>query len=378
MSEISVAPISSKRDEMVFIKFPWKIYKGHPYWVPPLLMDRKMLMDRRNNPFYKHAEAEFFLASRNGEVVGRVGAIINHNHNKEHNEKIGFFGFFESVDDQAVANALFSAAKQWVQQRGVTAIRGPASPSVNDEFGLLVDGFGVPPAVLMPYNPPYYIELVERAGFTKIKDLYSYALSEDTVYNEKFVRVGEMIKRKAGLTFRNMKLKDFDNEVARIRDLYNRGWQYNWGAVPMTEEEFQAVAKDLRPIVIPELVIFAEVKGKPIGFALSLPDLNQILINNKHGYLLPGIIRLLLQKKKVDMVRIIILGVLPEYKMTGAAAGLFYETGRRANALGYPRGEAGWVLEDNVMMIRAAEAMNAVRYKTYRVYQTTFDEVSSR
>lgn len=371
MSEISVAHISSKRDEMVFIKFPWKIYQHNPYWVPPLLMDRKKLMDRRNNPFYKHAEAEFFLARRNGEVVGRIGAIINHNHNKEHNENIGFFGFFESVNDQAVANALFSTAKQWLKQRGVAAIRGPASPSVNDELGLLVEGFDKPPVILMPYNPPYYAELIEQAGLQKIKDLFSYKLLQETVYTERLTRVSEMVKRREGLAFRSLNMRDFENEVMRIRDLYNRGWQYNWGAVPMTDEEFKAVAKDLKTIAVPDLVIFAESKGKPIGFALSLPDLNQALIYNKQGYLLPGLLRLIIHKKKIDSVRIIILGVLPEYKMTGAAAVLFHETASRAMKLGYSRGEAGWVLEDNVMMNRAAEAMNAVRYKTYRVYQTS-------
>jgi GNAT superfamily N-acetyltransferase len=369
MAEITVAPIASKREEMEFIKFSWRVYDGNPHWVPPLLMDRKKLIDRQKNPFYQHAEAEFFLARRNGEVVGRIGAIINHNHNTEHNEHIGFFGFYESVNDQNVADALLATAKQWLKHRGVSAMRGPASPSVNDEFGLLVQGFDNPPVVLMPYNPPFYSDLFEKAGLRGIKDLYSYELREETVYNEKFVRVGEMIQKRAGLTFRSLNLRDFDNEVARIRDLYNRGWQYNWGAVPMTEEEFQAVAKDLRLVVVPDLVIFAESKGKPIGFALSLPDLNQILITNRNGYLLPGIIKLFLQKKKIDRVRIIILGVLPEYKMSGAAVGLFYETARRANALGYSHGEAGWVLDDNVMMNRAAEAMNAVRCKTYRVYQ---------
>ena len=371
MADIVVTPLDgSKREGMAFIRFQWEMYRGNPHWVPPLLMDRKKVMDREKNPFYKNAEAEFFLARRDGTIVGRIGAIVSRNHNKEHNENIGFFGFFECVNDQAVANALFNSAKAWLREKGVTAVRGPASPSVNDEFGLLVEGFDKPPAVLMPYNPPYYAELLERAGFRKVKDLYSYELREDTVYNERFVRVGELMKRREGLTFRTMNMKDFDNEVARIRDLYNRGWQYNWGAVPMTEEEFEAVAKDFKPVVVPGLVIFAEVKGNPIGFALSLPDINQALIHNKGGYLLPGLVRLLAHKKSIDMVRIIILGVLPEYKMTGAAAGLFYETARRANGMGYERGEAGWVLEDNTMMIRAAEAMNAVRYKVYRVYET--------
>lgn len=371
MSDISVIPISSRREEMVFIKFQWKVNQNNPCWVPPLLQDRKKLIDRRKNPFYKHADAEFFLARRNGEVVGRIGAIVNHNHNTEHNENIGFFGFFECVNDQAVADALFSTAKQWLKQRGVEAMRGPACPSSNDEFGLLVEGFDKPPAILMPYNPPYYAELIERAGFQGIKDLYAYELRKETAISERLVRISEMVRRKEGLTFRSLNMKDFDNEVARIRNLINRGWQYNWGSVPMTEEEFRFVAKNLKPLVVPELVIIAEQKGEPIGFALSLPDFNQALIYNKKGRLLPGIFRLLVHKKKINMVRIVVLGVLPDHKMTGAAAVLFYETGRRGIELGYDRGEAGWVLDDNVMMIRVAEATNGIRYKTYRVYQAS-------
>lgn len=371
MSDISVVPISSKREEITFIKFQWSIYRNSPYWVPPLLMDRRKLIDRQKNPFYKHAEVEFFLARRNGEVVGRIAAIINHNHNKEHNENIGFFGFFECINDQEVAQALFSTTKDWLKQRGATAVRGPASPSVNDEYGLLVDGFDKPPVILMPYNPPYYAGLIEQAGLQKIKDLYSYELRKETGLSERLIRVSEMVRRRERLTFRTLNMKDFDNEIVRIGDLYNRGWQYNWGAVPMTDEEFKALAKDFKPVVVPDLVIIAERKGEPIGFALSLPNLNQALIYNKNGYLLPGILRLLLHKKEINTIRIIILGILPEHKMTGAAAVLFYETARRGIELGYPRGEAGWVLEDNVMMIRAAEAFNGIRYKTYRLYQTS-------
>jgi GNAT superfamily N-acetyltransferase len=370
MAELTVTPVSSKREEKAFIKFQWKIYEGNPSWVPPLLIDRRKLIDRKNNPFYAHADVEFFLARTEGEIVGRIAAIVNHNHNKEHKENIGFFGFFESVNDQSVATALLDSAKQWLKERGVTAMRGPASPSVNDEYGLLVDGFDKPPVILMPYNPAYYVDLIEQAGLKPIKNMYSYELRQETVYNEKFVRVGELIKRKVGLTFRGLRMNDFRNEIERVRDLYNLCWQHNWGAVPMTREEFDAVAKDFRPIVVPDLVIFAEVQGKPIGFALSLPDLNQALIYNKKGYLLPGLARLMIHRKKIDLVRVLVLGVLPEYKMSGAAAGLFYETARRAEGLGYRRGEAGWVLEDNEMMIRAAEAMNAVRYKQYRLYET--------
>ena len=369
MNPVSVRPVLSKRDEVAFIKFQWKIYEGNSYWVPPLLMDRKKLIDRKNNPFYKHAEMELFLAERNGEIVGRIGAIVNDNHNKEHNEKIGFFGFFECIDDQSVANALFDAAKQWLKERNLTAMRGPASPSVNDEYGLLVDGFDKPPAVLMTYNPVYYQRLIENYGFAKAKDLYAYYVHKDKVFSEKMTRISELVKKREGVVFRSLNMKDFDNEVRLIRELYNKGWQRNWGEVPMTEEEFQYVAKDLKPVVNPELVIIAEVKGKPVGFGMSLPDLNIIMKDNKKGHLLPFLIRLLLFRKKIDFIRIIILGVIPEYLNSGIGGVLFYETGRRSVEQGCPHGEASWVVEDNVMMNRGAKLMQGERTKTYRVYQ---------
>src|SRR3989442_8623418 len=282
MNSIVIRRVSSGSDRRQFIKFPWQIYKGNPAWVPPLLMDRRKLMDKKKNPFYAHADAEFFLAYRNKEIVGRIGAIVNHNHNREHRENIGFFGFFESVNDQEAANKLFETAKNWLKERGVTAMRGPASPSVNDEYGLLVEGFDLPPAVLMPYNPPYYQALFERAGLTKVKVLYAYHVHKDKVYSDKLVRVSEMVKRREGLSFRILDMKNFKREVALIRELYNRAWQYNWGAVPMTDAEFDALAKDLKPVVVPELVIIAEYKGKPIGFSLSLPDLNIALKHNRN------------------------------------------------------------------------------------------------
>ncbi|MEK9135660.1 MAG: hypothetical protein AAB393_00950, partial [Bacteroidota bacterium] len=343
--------------------------KGNPYWVPPLLMDRRKLIDRNNNPFYKHAEMELFLAERDGELVGRIGAIINHNHNKEHNENIGFFGFFECVDDQDVANTLFDAAKRWLRDRKATAMRGPASPSVNDEYGLLIDGFDKPPAILMAYNPAYYEKLVEGYGFQKAKDLYAYYVHKDKVFTDKLTRVSEIVKKRDGVVFRSLNMKEFDREVAIIRDLYNKGWERNWGEVPMNDEEFAYVAKDLKPVVNPELVIIAEVRGKPVGFGMSLPDLNMVLKDNKRGYLLPALVRLFLFKKRIDFIRIIILGVLPEYLNSGIGGVLFYETGRRAVEQGYPHGEASWVVEDNVMMNRGAALMNAEKTKRYRIYQ---------
>jgi len=354
---------------MTFIRFQWEPYRGNPYWVPPLLMDRKKLIDRKHNPFYRHADMELFLAERDGKVVGRVAAIVNHNHNREHNDKVGFFGFFESIDDQAVATALFDRAKGWLKEKGMTAMRGPATPSVNDEYGLLIAGFDKSPAVLMTYNPAYYQKLVEGYGFRKARDLFAYHLHKDTVFTDKLVRVSELVRQRTGVVIRTLNMKKFDDEVTIIRDLYNRGWERNWGEVPMTEEEFRYVAKDLKAVVDPRLVIIAEIKGKPVGFGMSLPDLNMVFKDNKKGYLLPALVRLLLYKKRINFVRIVILGVLPEYLNTGLGGLLFYETGRRGVENGYYQGEASWVVEDNVMMNRGAELMNAQKYKTYRVYE---------
>lgn len=370
---ISVRPVRTRKDINQFIGFLWKIYEGNPHWVPPLWMDRRKLMDRRKNPFYAHADAEFYIAERNGEMVGRIAAIVNHNHNKEHGDRVGFFGFFESIDDQEVANRLFGTAREFLRARGMNAMRGPANPSVNDEYGLLIEGFEHSPVVLMSYNPPYYATLIESYGLSKVKDLFSYLLSQKTVYSEKLERVNAIVKERQGLTFRSLDMKRFKGDVQKIKDVYNRAWARNWGEIPMTDAEISALAADLKPVVVPDLVIFAEAKGKTVGFALSLPDINVALKGNKRGWLIPGLIRLFLSKKKIDLVRIIVLGVLPEYQPSGAAGALFYETAARARKLGYGYGEAGWILEDNEKMVKAAITMNGKPYKKYRIYEMPID-----
>ncbi|MCX6133439.1 MAG: hypothetical protein NTU47_06450 [Ignavibacteriales bacterium] len=369
MSAIQIQPVVTNSDREQFIKFLWKIYEGNPNWVPPLLMDRRKLMDKKKNPFYQHADAEFFLARRNGQIVGRIAGIVNYNHDKEHNEKMGFFGFFECIDDQAVANALFDAAKKYVQSKGATAFRGPANPSVNDEYGLLFEGFNLRPTVLMTYNPEYYVKLVEQYGFVKAKDLYAYTLAQAEVYTERFERANSLVKSRNSLTVRPMNMKNFARDVGIVKELYNAAWAKNWGAVPMTDGEIDALAADLKPIVIPDLVLFAESKGKPVGFGLSLPDINVPLWYNKKGRLLPGLFQLYFRKKEINLVRVIVLGVLPEYLNTGAAGVLFYETAVRAKKLGYEYGEASWILEDNVRMVKSAEAMKGKITRRYRIYE---------
>ncbi len=372
MDGLIVRTVSSKQDVNTFIRFLWKIYKDYPAWVPPLMMDRKKLMDKERNPFYKHTDVEFYLAEHEGEVVGRIAALINHNHNKEHTENIGFFGFFECINDQSVADALFDKAKEYLLAHGVTAMRGPANPSVNDEYGLLVEGFDISPTVLMTYNPPYYVELIEKYGFKKAKDLFAYFLDQSKVYTDRFNRAHELVKKRQKISFRTFDPKHFTEEVERVKAVYNKAWSKNWGAVPMTDEEMDALAADLKPVLVPELIIFAEKEGKTIGFALSLPDINVALKYNKNGFLLPGLYHLMTKKKKIDLVRVIVLGVLPEYLNTGAAAALFYETAVNAKKLGYKYGEASWILEDNERMVRSAEAMLGIINKRYRIYERNF------
>lgn len=355
-----------------FIKSQWLFYKGDKNWVPPMLMDRKKLLNKKVNPFYKHSKMQLFLAEENGQVVGRIAAITNDNHNKTHNDKTGFYGFFECVNNQDVANALFGAAEQWLLEQGMDTMLGPVNPSLNDESGLLVDGFDGPPAILMTYNPPYYIQLHENAGLTKAKDLYAYLLENATYLDEKVVRLRNAVIQRYGLTFRSINLRNktqFKKDVESLREIYNEAWEDNWGFVKMTNEEFDFLAADLKQIADAEFAFLVESKGKVAGFCLALPDINQSLIHNKNGGLLGGIFHLITKKKQVDLVRIIVLGVLPEYRGKGIDALMYQEIGDRAMKKGIFKGEASWILEDNVMMNRGlTETMKADRYRTYRLY----------
>jgi GNAT superfamily N-acetyltransferase len=355
-----------------FIKFPYELHKDNKYWVPPLMFDVKNNLDKKRNPFYKHAEMEMWLAMKDGKLAGRIAAIVNHSHNKFYNDKVGFFGFFECVNDKNVSRMLFEQAAAYLKEHGMDTIRGPVNPSTNDECGLLIDAFDSPNVMLMPYNPAYYVELLEDFGFKKAKDLYAFFISRDVIKDSKMMdkleRISDMIIKKEGLTIRNVNLKDFDNEVQRIRDIYNNAWQDNWGFVPMTEEEFMFIAKTLKAIADPDFIEFAEKDGKPIGFSLALPDINQVLLN-MNGKLFPfGIFKFLSGRKKIDLLRVIIMGVKKEYHKKGIDA-IFYKNiikaGNRRNMKG---AEISWVLEDNLAMKQAAEKLGAYVYKTYRIY----------
>jgi len=371
---VTVTPVRSRRDLKRFIDFPYRLFERDPVWVPPLRMDVEITLDRKKNPFFEHAEAEYFLAERDGEVVGRIAAIENRLHNEFHNDRVGFFGWFECIDDQSVAEALFTAAESWLRARKLTVMRGPASFSTNDQCGLLVDGFDTRPTLLMPHTPPYYIGLIGRAGFAKAKDLLVYQGGDETYYMpvpERLARGTELIRQRQGVTLRHLNMKDFPAEVERIKAIYNASWERNWGFIPMTDHEIDHLAKSFKPVVIPELVPFAEKDGKVIAFGLVLPDLNSALIGNKKGSLLPFLAKTfwLIKTKRLKRCRIVLLGVLPEWRGKGVDVMLYNwiwtHAGENQNIWW---GEAGWILEDNAAMNTSLEKMMFRVYKTYRLY----------
>jgi len=370
--DFNIKPVETKADKMRFIRSQWNFYKNNPAWVPPIVADRVKLLDTNKNPFYKHSVMQMFLAVSNGEIVGRIAAIINDNHNRTHKDKVGFFGFFECIDNQKVANALFDVAADWLKARGMDTIRGPENPSQNDECGLLMDSFDKPAVILMTYNPEYYIRLIENYGFTKAKDLWAYLLDMNTYLTEKIVRMQELIRERYKITIRDVNFKDkqqFKRDVDTIKKVYNSAWQPNWGFVKMTDEEFDFLASDLKTIAEPSFAFIAESKGQPVGFALGLPDINQCFIHNKGGSMLGALWHLLTKKKKINLIRIIVLGVLPEHQKSGVDGVMYYEFTKRGRELGIAHGEASWILEDNEMMNRALTVtMNGKVYKTYRLY----------
>lgn len=375
---VTISPVRSRSELRSFITMVWSIYNGDPHWAPPVIADRQKLLNREKNPFYRHAEMELFLARREGKIVGRIAAIVNHLHNSTHNDKVGFFGFFETIDDQEVADALLGAAERWLAGHGMAAMRGPVNPSMNDEAGLLVDGFDDPPQVLMTYNPKYYSRVIETYGLTKVKDLYAYRLRAETFITPKLERVVERVRQRSGATIRTVNFSPksaFLKDVEILKRVYNAAWELNWGFVKMTDEEFDFLAKDLKQVAERKLTLIAEINGEPVGVAIALPDINQALMYNRNGSLLGAAYSLLFRKKKITRGRILILGVVPGFQGHGLDALLYYEIGTRmVRGEGYTEGEASWVLEDNVMMNRSAKLLNGERYKTYRLYEKTMNK----
>ncbi len=343
--------------------------------MPPLRLDLRIQLSRTKNPFFQHAEAEYLLAEREGKVVGRVAAIDNRLHYETHpDDRVGFFGFFECEDDQAVADALLGAAGDWVRARGLPVLRGPASFSVNDDCGLLVKGFDTPNVLMTPWHPPYYATLLERAGFAKVKDLFLYEAGSFDHYvtpAARLERAEEILAKRYGIRIRQVDLKRFKEEVDLIKRLYNACWESNWGFIPMTDAEIDHLAKQFRPVVVPEMVLIAEAAdGTPVGFGLALPDLNQVLRPNRKGRLLPGAARILwgLKRRTIRRARVALLGVIPKLRGSGLDAVLYHRIWKGAGSVGIYWGEGGWTLEDNVGIRHGLEKIGFVAYKTLRMY----------
>ncbi len=375
-NQITVREVRTSQEERKFLDYPYRLYRNQPHYIPQLRMSQKAILDTRKHPFYKTSDAAKFLAFENGKVIGRIMAIFNREYNDFHKEKAGFFGFFECENNLEASQQLFAAVRNWLKAKGATVIRGPVNPSTNYESGLLVEGFDKDPAVMMVYNFDYYAKLIEANSYKKAVDMFAYDIGVETFqYSKKLQRVAEKLKKKYQIHIRKFEKKNFWRDVDMIREIYNDAWSRNWGFVPFNEEEFKHIAKDLAQIYDPEVVFIAEreAEGKrqPIGFFLALPDLNRALKHVKDGRLLPfGLLKLLLHSRKIDFIRIVIMGVLQEYQQLGIAA-VFYEAIYQQALVGkYPNGEMSWVLENNVMMTRSAELIGGKISKVYRMYET--------
>lgn len=389
---LRVRQVELKRERNTLVKFPFRLYKGDPYWVPPLIGDRKKFLDPEHNPSFEYLQVSYFVAEAlvkpenqpadalpvggMEQVVGTIAAIFNPRHNEIHNDRVGFFGLFECINDFEVAEALLDAAAHWLRQRGLTAMRGPITFTQWDEYGCLVDGFDDSPRILMTYNMPYYPEFFEAYGLEKAMDLYAYKWDlveqfggQVENFPPKLLRVVEKLKARSNVTLRRVDMKHFDLEVQKVKEIYDAAWEHNWGAVPITDKEVDHAATQLKQILDPDLVMFAEVNDRVVGMALTLPDANLVL-QKMGGHLFPfGIFKALWYQRQIKWLRVWALGVVPEYRKRGLDAVLYFETAKTAMQKGYRYMEGSWILENNVDIRRVIENMGGQVYKTYRVYE---------
>ena len=373
--DVQFIPADGKKEFRRFLDLPYRIYEGDPNWVAPLIRDMKVMFDKRKHPFHQHSEVQPYIALRGGETVGRIVAIHNRNHVAYHNESVGFFGFFECVDEQKVANALLSTAADWLRDRGLEVIRGPASFSTNEQAALLVDGFDRPATIMMPYNPEYYEDLIANAGFHAAMDMVAYYL-DNNIPPDFMLKREKRLSERLDISLRTLRKEDFSAELDRVLLVYNKAWEKNWGFVPMTDAEIRFMADELKVAVMkdPEQVIFAEnAEGEPIGFALWLTDYNQALIKVR-GRLFPfGILKVLKHSKHIDMGRVLTLGLVEEYRHKGIDSLLILRIFREASAKGIGSGEFGWILDHNYAMRRVIEKLGSKVYKRYRMYDRDLD-----
>jgi GNAT superfamily N-acetyltransferase len=371
MPPIEIIPAETGNAFRAFIDLPYRLYRNHPHFVPPLRRERRDLFDKARHPFFRHAEGAFFLARRDGRPVGRIEAIVNHAHNQFHDDRVGFFGAFESEDDRAVSEALLESAARWLGERGLQVMRGPVTHSTNEETGLLIEGFEEPPMIGMPYNPPYYATLLEAFGLTKAKDVYGWEVRAEQTIPEKIHRVADIVRKSTNVVVRRANFADYAGEIRRAMGVYNASWTRNWGFVPLTEAEFVHAAEQLRPVLerFPEGVLLAEVGGRAVGFCLAVLDVNQALARVQDGRLFPfGFWHLYRGLRRIDQIRVMALGILPEFRHRGIDALLYLDLLSRGQRLGYRRAEIGWTLEDNRAMNRAI-LMGGRHHKTYRLYE---------
>ncbi|MBN1679269.1 MAG: hypothetical protein JW966_03195 [Anaerolineae bacterium] len=382
-----VRKVQLKREFNAFLMFPWTLYRDDPYWTPPLKSMQRVKLDKAKNSTWKHMEGDYFVAWRGDKPVGTIAAFINHRHNEFQKENIGFFGLFEVTDDQEAADALLNTASDYVAARGYDAIRGPANFTTNDECGVLIKGFDDLPVILMPYNYPYYPRLIENApGFEKVMDVFSYHVSlQDWTASDKLnqsIRVVRKNNQRRGITVRTIDPKRVKHDLEIFRGLYNRAWDDNWGFVPLSDDELNALIADLGQYLEPRLAFFAEVKGQPAAFMLAFPDMNAPL---RHAYSRPGKPELLTLAQvfwhwkircKIKRIRIALMGVSEAYRGMGVEAAMLVELFEQAIALsaetGWQYADAGWVLETNAPMIRLITAYAGDDYKHYRFYERSF------
>jgi GNAT superfamily N-acetyltransferase len=369
---LSIRPIElgNRRQLKTFIKFPWRIYRDDPNWVPPLILDQLQFFTPGKNPYFSHSTAQLFMAFRGDEPVGRISAHENNQHIQVHKDGAGFFGFFECIDDRAVAHALFDVASSWLWERGLKTMRGPVSFSVNHEVGLLLDAFDEPPLIRMTYNPPYYAGLIEGCGLQKIQDLYAYVMFESEEMPEWLHGFSDLVLQDPKLVVRTVDVRDFKNEMERIKKIYAEAWSQNWGAVPLTDEEFDRIVGEFRLIYDRDLFFIAEYDGEPAGMSLVLPDMNQVL-KKAGGRLFPlGLLKMLWYRGRIDSWRMPILGVRQEHRLRGIEVVLCrrtYDVAKKNR--NYRKGEMSWVLESNTAANAVLKKLGARRSKTYRIYE---------
>jgi hypothetical protein len=373
MADIEIITVEKKSELREFIDLPWKIYAAYPKWVPPLKKELRRMLDPGIHPFWEFSERILFLARRGAETVGRIAGIIDRHHNELHGEQMGIWGFFECADDPGAAASLFSSVETWAHRKGMTFLRGPLNPSVNYEVGLLIDGFEYPPALMMPYNPPYYPSLVESCGFTKEKDLFAFLIDAPYQLPEWLNRLAERMAQKKGIHIRGFRLKDPNPEFALVREIYNDCWSDNWGYVPMTDHEMLEVGNSMVKIADPDLAFFIYFEDEPAGVCVILPDINPLLkrLNGRIG--LSGLLKVLLYRREITGLRCLIFGIKEKYRQMGLPLLAFrylYEVVRKKQKYRYL--EMGWTLEDNESVNFLIEEAGARIHKKYSIYTKSF------